>query len=97
MRPYGCDGINAGDAPRAEVMFRLCRLMLARKVLWDEDIGLDLQQFASALDSTPATVAEILGAMQREGWVVVDARGECPSLTPSGVAAILGRRWLAAH
>ena len=74
-----------------EVTFRLCRLMLARKVLWDEDLGLDIDQLASALQSAPALVERAVAALDAEGWVALDAGGDRPVLTDAGVAAILGR------
>lgn len=79
------------EGPGAEATFRLCRLLLARKVLWDDEPGLSLGQLAAALDTTTAMVAEIVGALSREGWVTVDAAGERPVLTTRGVAAIIGR------
>jgi hypothetical protein len=84
-------GVPAGDHPLAEVTFRLCRLMLARKVLWDDDAGFEIAQLAVALEAPSATVVTVLSALHGEGWVVVDADGGRPSLTASGVSAILGR------
>ncbi len=71
-------------------------MMLARKVLWDEDIGFDIAQFSKALDTTPAVVSEVLNGLEREGWVVIEPNGERPILTDRGRDALLGRRGSAA-
>lgn len=81
----------AVDGPLASLAFRLCRMILARKVLWDEDVGFDIPQFAAALDADPAAIREVLAALRREGWVVPEVGGERPILTDRGLAALLGR------
>jgi hypothetical protein len=81
----------AVDAPLASLAFRLCRMILARKVLWDEDVGFDVAQFAAALDAEPSAIREVLAALRREGWVVPEVGGERPILTECGLAALLGR------
>ncbi len=73
-----------------EVTFRLCRLMLARKVLWDEDLGLDLQQLADALQSPPEVVQRAVAALDAEGWIELDGGGDRPVLTAAGITAIRG-------
>lgn len=65
--------------------------MLARKVLWDEDIGFDVAQFAQALDSSPSVVREVLQGLRTEGWVMLESGGERPIMTERGLAAVLGR------
>lgn len=84
-------GVPAGDHPLAEVTFRLCRLLLARKVLWDDDAGLDVARLAEALNTTISRVIEVVTALCREGWVVLGTDGASPSLTTAGMSAILGR------
>jgi hypothetical protein len=79
------------DGPLATLAFRLCRMILARKVLWDEDVGFDIPQFAAALDAEPSAVREVLAALCHEGWVVPEVGGERPILTERGLAALLGR------
>ncbi len=84
------------EEPLADVAFRLCRMMLARKVLWDEDIGFDVAQFAQALDTRPSVVRKVLQGLRAEGWIVLESEGERPVLTDRGLAAVLGRRESAA-
>jgi hypothetical protein len=83
------------DDSLAHVTFRLCRMMLARKVLWDQDFGFEAPEMARALATTTAVVEEILENLDREGWIVrshAPAAGGCRlALTERGTAAILGR------
>lgn len=78
------------DDSLAHVTFRLCRMMLARKVLWDQDIGFAAPELARALSTTTEVVEEVLGALEREGWIV-RSDGARLALTERGTAAILGR------
>lgn len=80
------------DGRIGEVTFRLCRLMLARKVLWDDDTGFAVEKLAETLEAPFEVVSRALGALSAEGWVDFDASGEQPSLTERGVAAIRGQR-----
>jgi len=64
--------------------------MLARKVLWDEDLGLNLQQLAEALQTTPEVVRHAVAALDAEGWIELDGGGDRPVLTEAGISAIRG-------
>ncbi len=81
----------AVDEPQGQIAFRLCKMMLSRKVLWDEDVGFDIPQFATALGADSTVVAEVLHCLEREGWIVRAEDGERPILTDYGVASLLGR------
>lgn len=96
QRANECEFIVATGDGLADVAFRLCRLMLARKVLWDDEEGLAVEQIAAALDTTAMVIDEVVRALKIEGWVTTDSSGENPVLTPLGVSAILGRQRSAA-
>ncbi len=80
------------DESLARVTFRLCRFMLARKVLWDENCGFQLPELARALTTPEPVIEEIVTSLAREGWVTrcVDDDGRL-MLTERGAAEILGR------
>ena len=84
---------RADEADRiGEVTFRICRLMVARRVLWDEDIGLGIDKLAEAVGASPELVSRALRELDGEGWIVLDESGEVPALTDLGVSSILGRK-----
>ena len=78
----------------SQVAFRVCKLLLARRVLWDED-GIAVERMVEMLGATPSLLRQALGDLAGEEWVALDDKMTSAGLTEKGVAALLGRELLA--
>ncbi len=81
--------VPSGDV--SQIAFRLCKLLLARRVLWDE-YGLGVEELAKTLGTSAGSVREALGDLESEQWVDLCADRSSAALTEKGVVAILGRK-----